>query len=496
VALEEQQQMADENKVVEKKEPSTLSKSLNIGMDSVPSMGQTKEGREYAATAKPLMENLAKSTADVEMAKMDVEAKKIGAQAQASKEFGDTTRKLYQEAENKELEYPRPEFHPTKENAESLGQLFSMVATFGLLVGNSGKLASQNALDAMTGMLKGWQTGRKDLYEREVREFDKEYKRIQDIRTDIQNKLQKAIQLASTDKETSNLLKQEVIALFGTNSVGGKLMAQGKDKAAFDLLTNTTNIDEKVKDREQRAQQHLQSLQMQRDRMAQKEGSSGKGQGLNQRFAFNISEAAQQAGQDLLNITQMPKGTVLGTFSDMTGLGGDSMSKALRNTFTRKITDVEARQFQQLVSGFENNMSRALGGGYANSGAKGAVEAYKQQVARAGDDPIAMATFLARSKQELEILNKQFKVHPGANAGEIQQLDEMMSLINGAVPFNVADVLKASGKGKETVSSATQQMVLPKIPTLQEFLVKAKESNPNSSDEDLTNYYNKKYGGQ
>jgi len=272
--------MAEEKQVVEKKEPSTLSKSLNIGMDSMPSMGQTKEGREYAATAKPLMENLAKSTADVEMAKMDVEAKKIGAQAEASKEFGDTTRKLYQEAENKELEYPRPEFHPTKENAESLGQLFSMVATFGLLVGNSGKLASQNALGAMTGMLKGWQTGRKDLYERELKEFDKEYKRIQDIRTDIQNKLQKAIQLASTDKETSNLLKQEVIALFGTNSVGGKLMAQGKDKAAFDLLTNTTNIDEKVKDRQQRAQQNADNLQMQRDRIqAQKDIAALKATG-------------------------------------------------------------------------------------------------------------------------------------------------------------------------------------------------------------------------
>ena len=263
--------MADTN-IIEKKEPSTtLSKSLNIGMDSMPSMGQTKEGREYAKTAQPLMENLAKSTADVEIAKMDVEAKKLGAQAKASQEFGETTRKLYQDAENKELDYPRPEFHPTKENAESLGQLFSMVATFGLLVGNSGKLASQNALGAMTGMLKGWQTGRKDLYEREVREFDKEYKRIQDIRTDIQNKLQKSIQLASTDKETSNLLKQEVIAIFGTNSVGGKLLAQGKDKTAYDLLTNTTNIDEKVRDRQQRAAQQAETLKMQRDQMESRE---------------------------------------------------------------------------------------------------------------------------------------------------------------------------------------------------------------------------------
>ena len=274
--------MADTN-ITEKKEPSTLSKSLNIGIDSIPSMGQTKEGREYVKTAQPLMENLTKSTADVEIAKMDVEAKKLGAQAQASQEFGETTRKLYQDAENKELEYPRPEFHPTKENAESLGGLFSMVATLGLMLGNGGKFSAQNAMGAMTGMLKGWQSGRKDLYERELKEFDKEYKRMQDIRTDIQNKLQKSIQLASTDKETSNLLKQEVIAIFGTNSVGGKLLAQGKDKAAYDLLTNTTNIDEKVRDRQQRAQQHADNLQMQRDRMQSQENIAAlkaTGQGI------------------------------------------------------------------------------------------------------------------------------------------------------------------------------------------------------------------------
>ena len=260
-----------ETNITEKKEPSTLSKSLNIGMDSMPSIGQTKEGREYATTAKPLMENLAKSIADVEIAKMDVEAKKLGAQAKASQEFGETSRKLYQEEENELLNYPRSEFHPTKENAESLGQLFSMVATFGLMLGNSGKFAAQNAMGAMTGMLKGWQSGRKDLYERELKEFDKEYKRMQDLRTDIQNKIQKRMQLASTDKETSQLLKEEAIAQLGSNSIGGKLLAQGKDKAAYDLLTNTTNIDEKVKDRQQRAAQAAATLKMQRDQMESRE---------------------------------------------------------------------------------------------------------------------------------------------------------------------------------------------------------------------------------
>jgi hypothetical protein len=487
--------MADETKVVEKKEPSTLSSSLGIDLNSMPKF-KNKEAQESFSRNIDVGTKVSQSEADLKKAELEQKTNLLGAEAKVSKDYAQKSREDVEQIESKELEYPRKEFHPTKENAESLGQLFSMVATFGLLVGNSGKLASQNALGAMTGMLKGWQTGRKDLYERELKEFDKEYKRIQDIRTDLQNSLNRLNKLRITDRDAA--LKEEAYlsAIAGDQSVIGAYAKNKNLQAIQKALDSGEKLDMEVTKIKNQSAQFEKNLQMQRDKMAQKESSSGKGQGLNQRFAFNISEAAQQAGQDLLNITQMPKGTVLGTFSDMTGLGGDSMSKALRNTFTRKITDVEARQFQQLVSGFENNMSRALGGGYANSGAKGAVEAYKQQVARAGDDPIAMATFLARSKQELEILNKQFKAHPGANAEEIKQLDEMMSLINGAVPFNVADVLKATGKGKETVSTATQQMVLPKIPTLQEFLSKAREANPNSSDEDLTNYYNKKYGGQ
>jgi hypothetical protein len=271
--------MAETN-ITEKKEPSTLSKSLNIGMDSMPTMGQTKEGREYAATAKPLMDKAAEAAGEVKRAEIDQQVGMLGAQAQASRQFGEKTKDLYQQTENKELEYPRPEFHPTKENAESLGQLFSMVSTFGLMLGGSGKLASQNALGAMTGMLQGWQKGRKDLYEREVREFDKEYKRVQDIRTDIQNRLQKSLQLASTDKETASLEAQQAAAIAGSSSIVGTMINQGKTQRALTLLQTTQNIDDKVRDRQQRAAQHAENLQMQRDRIqAQKDIATLKATG-------------------------------------------------------------------------------------------------------------------------------------------------------------------------------------------------------------------------
>jgi hypothetical protein len=258
--------MAEAN-ITEKKEPSTLSKSLKTEMLSMPVIGQTKEGQDFAKTSQAYGNKAAEATGEVERQKIEQQSRLLGAQAGVQKDYAQVQRGLYTEAENKELDYPRPEFHPTKENAESLGQLFSLVSTMGIMIGGGGKMASQNALSAMTGMLKGWQQGRKDLYERELKEFDKEYKRISDIRTDIQNRLQKSLQLASTDKEAASLEAQQAAAIAGGDSMVKALVNQGKTQQALELIKQTSTIDQQVKQRQQSAAQHAQSMAMQQQRL-------------------------------------------------------------------------------------------------------------------------------------------------------------------------------------------------------------------------------------
>ena len=426
-----------ETNITEKKEPSTLSKSLNIGMDSMPSIGQTKEGREYATTAKPLMENLAKSIADVEIAKMDVETQKIGAKAKASQEFGETTRKLNQEEENELLNYPRSEFHPTKENAESLGQLFSMVATFGLMLGNSGKLASQNALGAMTGMLKGWQSGRKDLYERELKEFDKEYKRMQDLRTDIQNKIQKRMQLASTDKETSQLLKEEAIAQLGSNSVGGKLLAQGKDKAAYDLLTNTTNIDEKVKDRQQAAYLAQQKMQQSAEqfRLTQLDKGNKK---ASDRFGFGdiVAAASNESAAAIKNIMTLPFTSSSGLFGGRTTT---SMITAPLDAMTNTLTSETVQRYNVEFGKLGYSLAQLMSGGRAVRVSDVGQMNNLLQI-KEGDTLETAATKIAEARQlaerTIQVRSKSSSTDPGLK----EVFKENLETIETVVPFTVADI--------------------------------------------------------
>jgi hypothetical protein len=186
---------------------------------------------------------------------------------------------------------------------------------------------------------------------------------------------------------------------------------------------------------------------------------AGKASAINERLAWGINEASLQAGADITNIAKLPVGSELGALAGMAGKSGAGFTSSLANATARKLTTNEQRVFQTYVAGFEANISRALGGGYAQSSTKQIMDQYKEQIAKEGDDPIVMAAFLARSKQELTLLNKAFKAHPGANAKEIEQNDAMLAELNKFVTWSVDDVTKAlNATGKQSLAQAGQKI--------------------------------------
>jgi len=225
-----------------------------------------KEAKGYIETMQPLMKESAQAEGELKKFEYETQAKTAKNKAKTEREYIQNVQNLNKSSEEKEAEFPRPEFHPTQENALSLGSLFSLVSTIGLLVGASGKQSAGNAMNAMTGMLKGWQTGRKDLYEKEVKEFDKEYKRITDIRNEIQKKLEKSIALQTSDKEASFLELESARALADSNSVLGLTIKNRGAQEGLKLVKDTyklqTDIDAiKAKKEEAQANRDLRLQQ-------------------------------------------------------------------------------------------------------------------------------------------------------------------------------------------------------------------------------------------
>ena len=214
--------------------------------------------QEYLKNQESLLQKKTQADVNIARTKLEMDAATLGAKATSERQLAADIRSDIDANQKKKDEYPRPEFHPTKENLASMGALFSLVSTLGMLVGASGKMGANNAMNAMTGMLKGWQTGRKDLYEKEVKEFDKEYKRITDLRNEIEKQLEKTIQLRSIDKEASNAALQQAIVLAGSTSVLGNMLNTGKVTEGLELLKSGLTVDFKVKEFQQKAEKALQ----------------------------------------------------------------------------------------------------------------------------------------------------------------------------------------------------------------------------------------------
>jgi hypothetical protein len=190
-----------------------------------------------------------------------LEAQQLGQQVGAEEKskalsgIAEKGREQYDRYETEKAKYPAPEFHPTQDNAMDLGSLFSMVATMGVALGGSGKLSSLNALNSMGGMLKGWQSGRKDLYERELKNFDKEMTRIKQIREDLQKDLENYQKLQVTDKEAA-LAKAEEIAVKHPGVIAANIRA-GKADVAATIAKRMTDFEEKQVELKMRAESNL-----------------------------------------------------------------------------------------------------------------------------------------------------------------------------------------------------------------------------------------------
>jgi hypothetical protein len=198
--------------------PSDLGAVLNKPMGG-PDFSRLRTSADVTRAQQEMLPKAVAADVGYKQAEQQQKIAEATGMATAAKEVAGKLDQKTEEMERKKAEFPYPEFHPTEDNAASLGGLFSLVGTMGVMLGGSGKLSSINALNSMGGMLKGWQSGRKDLYEREKANFDKEFQRIKTIHADLQQTLDNYYKKAPYDKEAAYAAQQELAAKAGASSL-------------------------------------------------------------------------------------------------------------------------------------------------------------------------------------------------------------------------------------------------------------------------------------
>ena len=208
-----------------------------------------------ATTPDPINSTLAKSPflrEAKESGERAAESKILAQSEQAASEFGEKAKALEKISAEDKTHYedvkkdikPIPEFKPSKENMMDLGGIFSMIGTMGVALGGSGKLSGLNAMNAMGGMLKGYQQGRKDLFAKEQATFEKELQSIKASNDALLKDLEQYQKLRATDKEAALTKAAEISAK--NPGVIAKLVQSSRDDVAKEIALKGADMWAKI----------------------------------------------------------------------------------------------------------------------------------------------------------------------------------------------------------------------------------------------------------
>ena len=146
------------------------------------------------------------------------------------KEIGQREKSYIEDAEKGLIE-PKA-FEPTRENAADLAGIFSIVTIAGLFSGGKGRYSSTAALNNMAAAMEGYRKGRKDLFDREMKEFEKNLKATQEHNSFIKSKIDNYLKLLSVDKD----LAQQEAKVLQAEAAGSKLAVDAERGNIQELL--------------------------------------------------------------------------------------------------------------------------------------------------------------------------------------------------------------------------------------------------------------------
>ena len=144
------------------------------GADDLLKRAKTVVGRESLPETRQMMletsERAAKSKGELLRQQQLQEAKLAAGEAKLAEEEVAAGERLIQQA-REDREKRRPVFEPTKDNFQDFAAIFSGISALSFLVGGKGRGAGMAALAALNGAMEGWNKGRKDVFEKNIKEY-------------------------------------------------------------------------------------------------------------------------------------------------------------------------------------------------------------------------------------------------------------------------------------------------------------------------------------
>jgi len=214
--------------------------ALNANLGSTPGVSdfpskrkEFKTSTDVSAEQEKQFGKLGQVEAPIMAAQQAQEQYKATAEADIARQSREQSQDIEAGLDLVREKFPHEQFKPTQENMQSLATLFSLVGMIGVSMGGGGKSSSMGALNAMTGMMAGWQKGRKDLWEKEKAEFDKNMAKTKAILDDAYKDADRAYKTLAYNREEAMALANESVA-----KLGGQVGKQILEKQGIERYIN------------------------------------------------------------------------------------------------------------------------------------------------------------------------------------------------------------------------------------------------------------------
>jgi hypothetical protein len=141
---------------------------------------------------------------------------------------------------------PAPDFKPSEESASGFAALGALLAASGAILGSGGRSSGLMAMNAVAGMMNGYNAGRKDLYEQERQKFEESMKSWEKNRALIKDAFDRAMKIAPTNlKLAQESLNRDLISL-GQKPLAEMVQRSGPMPAAAAFYRANDNTTTKL----------------------------------------------------------------------------------------------------------------------------------------------------------------------------------------------------------------------------------------------------------
>jgi len=283
--------MADQQDVLAKPLPTPVAPSGKGRVGFKEAIGVQQP---FLARQAEIQPEIAKAEADIAKGQQEQKEIKSTGELSAQMRFGQQQEAAMQGYQEKIEKEPLPAFIPSKDNAQDIAGLFGVISVISMLVGGGGRMSGQLALGNMNGMMEGYRKGRKDLYEKERSEFDKNFKSMIQKHAEFRQEMEDAVKLAATNKE-EGFRAAEMAAVKAGSPIVQAMLRRGR------LIESRDLVKESGKGAEH-------ALQMEAKARAEEEAVKARKEAAKQANELKVALAgvkASKPGKDYSSVSEL-----------------------------------------------------------------------------------------------------------------------------------------------------------------------------------------------